>query len=123
MGLKALPVETSLSSQYIDATTHDPAWIRSKEFSLETVGMGSTENRPPSARRKLACASFRATHRTILLDSISFITLIGQTICASSAPGDLALTESEALRLVSKALQMRPFCDSAMQARNGRAAF
>src|SRR5262249_39922555 len=87
MGLNALPVETSLSSQYIDATTHDPAWIRSREFSLETLGMGSTESRPPSARRRLACVSFRATHRTIFLDSISFITLICQPFCASSASG------------------------------------
>jgi hypothetical protein len=74
--LNDLPVDTSLSSQYIDATTHDPAWILSKEFSLETLGIGSAENRPPSARRQLACASFRATHRTIFSDSISFITLI-----------------------------------------------
>ena len=38
--------------------------------------MGITEKTTPSARRKLACASFRATHRTIFSDSISFITLI-----------------------------------------------
>jgi hypothetical protein len=38
--------------------------------------MGITEKTTPSARRKLACASFRATHNTILLDSISFIVLI-----------------------------------------------
>src|SRR6476661_2016746 len=95
IGLKLLPVETSLSSQYIEATTHSPAWMRSREFSLETLYIGIADNAPAHAKMIPTWANVRFVHATNAVFSTNFIGLIRRVIFAKAPRTASRPTEGE----------------------------